>query len=278
MKTKYIKEYRVMCYSFESITDLVKYIKEHDSLHEEYKCSSNKSGFEKYKFTKTYDYAEAENLLLHGWEEGTKQLKEQLAVKVPNKTQKKQFYSVQGYQPCVPRYLQGLPDAMINSKQIPVKQKVIVINKSFRYPWNISKEQILKESAKCLRLVQNLEREGYRVELNIVAGFGKTSSCYHNNDGIINGPMFRVCLKKASQRLNLKQTVFPLMHPSMLRRIIFALMERVPECKEGFVGFGYGHCVTDTHNVYETLIKGQYLIPAIVQEEEIQDINKYRIL
>lgn len=277
MKTKYMKEYGVMCYSFESITDLVKYIKEHESLHLEYKCSSNKSGFEKYKFTKTYDYAEAENLLLHGWEEGTKQLKEQLNVKVPNKTQRKQFYSVQGYQPCVPRYLQGLPDAMINSKQVSVKQKVIVINKLFAYVCGVKAEQILQESAKCLRLVQSLESEGYRVELNIIASFGETSACYRYDDANINGPMFRVCLKKASQRLNLKQVAFPLIHPSMLRRILFALIERVPECKEGFVGYGYGNCVRDTHNVYKAL-KGQYLIPTMVQEEEIQDINKYKII
>lgn len=278
MKTKYIKDYNVMCYSFESITDLVKYIKEHESLHPEYKCNSNKSGFERYKFTKTYDYAEAENLLLHGWEEGTKQLKEQLNVKVPNKTQKKQFYSVQGYQPCVPRYLQGLPDAMINSKQIPVKQKVIIINKLFTYSHSVTPEKILEESVKCLCLVQNLEKEGYRVELNIVVTFGKKgSTCYYDDDAQIDGPMFKVCLKKARQRLNIKQVAFPLVHPSMLRRIMIALVERVPECKVGFVEDTYGKVVRSTHNVYRGL-KGQYLIPEIVEGDEIQDIDKYKIL
>ena len=120
-------------------------------------------------------------------------------------------------------------------------------------------------------------KEGYRVELNIIASFGKTGACYRYDDAYINGPMFRVCLKKASQRLNLKQVAFPLIHPSMLRRILFALIERVPECKEGFVGYGYGNCVRDTHNVYKAL-KGQYLIPTMVQEEEIQNIDKYKIL
>jgi hypothetical protein len=277
MKKKYNNKYEATLFEFESITDFVNYLNSNPLLHDKNKCSSimgTKS------FTNTKNYEEAEDLLLHGWSYGTEQIKKQISIKTNNNTtKKKNVYSVQGFQACVPRYLQGLPDSMIYSKQIPIKNKVIVINKNIGYNFGTKTKTILEESVKCLKCVQELESQGYKVQLNVILAFGNYNStnCCYDNKSKLNGLIAKVCVKKASQRLNLKQVAFPLLHPSMLRRMIFRLEEIIPECKTGFVGKGYGRCTKESHEIYKEIIKGEYMLPMIVDEQEIVDIEKYKV-
>jgi hypothetical protein len=83
----------------------------------------------------------------------------------------------------------------------------------------------------------------------------------------------RIKVKDSSQRMNLKQLAFPLAHPSMFRRIVFALIERLEDCKN--FGEGYGWC-TNWEEV-KHLYKGEYYVPRNVREEEITNIEKYKI-
>lgn len=250
---------------FNSITELVQFNRETErtQFYKNYHMS-DELGFSRYSFTKTNSYEEAEDLLLHGWDEMAEKLTKKINnVKCQNGYKNKTVYDVQGYQACVPRYLQGMPDSMVSSKRIVTKQKVLNIVKDFGYSGSTSAETIENESIKVLKAVSDLESRGYRVNLSITF----VSKCRGKYISMI------VKIKNASQRMNIKQMAFPLVHPSMFRRIVFGMIERLEETKN--FGSGYGYCTE--YNETKHLFKGSYFIPRIVCEEEITDIEKYKI-
>lgn len=252
---------------FETITELVHFIETNEPyenfLNRENGCYSLSGSYE---FTKTNNFEEAKDLLLHGWEHGTKEIKKQVDVKQTGiSTKQKNVYDIVGYQCSVPRYLQGIPTNMINSKPVLQKNKVITINKMANYGYNVDNKTIIKESVKVLQLVNRLEKQGYRVNLNVIFG------TYKKNQVIT-----KVRVKNASQRLNIKQVAFPLIHPSMLRRIIFAVWERSKECSYRGFELDYGR-VMDIGTIKQYLNKNEYLIPSVLEEQEITDIEQYKI-
>lgn len=252
---------------FETITELVHFIETNEPyenfLSKKTGCVSLSGSYE---FTKTNNFEEAKDLLLHGWEHGTKEIKRQVDVKQTRiSTKQKNVYDAVGYQCSVPRCLQGIPTNMINSKPVLQKNKVITINKMACYSCNVDKKTIIKESVKVLQLVNRLEKQGHRVNLNVIFGiFGK------------NQVITKVRVKNASQRLNIKQVAFPLIHPSMLRRIIIAVWERSKECSNRGFELGYGQ-VMGIDTIKQYLNKNEYLIPSVLEEQEITDIEQYKI-
>lgn len=249
---------------FDSITEVVQFNRntERTEYYQKYHASDDKT---KKSFTKTNSYEEAEDLLLHGWDSMAEKLTNKLGkVTCKNNGYKnKTVYGVQGYQACVPRYLQGVPDNMVSNKRIVTKQKVINIVKDFGYSGATSASVIEKESIKVLKAVNELELKGYRVNLSIVF----VSEYRGEYIGVV------VKIKNAGQKMNVKQLAFPLVHSSMFRRIMFGLIERLEETKD--FGIGYGICTT--YEETKHLFEGQYFIPRIVSEQEITDIEKYKI-
>lgn len=249
---------------FNSITEIVQFNRETErtQFYKNYH-RSDELGRSRYDFTKTNSYEEAENLLLHGWDEMAEKLTKKINdIKCKNEYKNKTVYGVQGYQACVPRYLQGMPDSMVSSKRTVTKQKILNIVKDFGYSGATSAQTIENESIKVLKTVSDLESRGYRVNLSI------TFVSKHHGKYI--SMIFKI--KNASQRMNIKQMAFPLVHPSMFRRIVFGVIERLEETKN--FGRGYGICTT--YDETKHLFKGSYFIPRIVCEEEITDIEKYK--
>lgn len=252
---------------FNSITELVQFNRETErtQFYKNYHVSDE--GSNRYSFTKTNSYEEAEDLLLHGWDEMAEKLTKKISnVKCQNGYKNKTVYGVQGYQACVPRYLQGMPDSMVSNKRIVTKQKVLNIIKDFGYSASTSAQKIERESIKVLNMVNDLESRGYRVNLSITF----VSKC-NGRGGRYTSMLVKI--KNASQRMNIKQMAFPLVHPSMFRRIVFGMIERLEETKN--FGHGYGWCTE--YEETKHLFKGNYFIPRIVSEEEITDIEKYKI-
>lgn len=252
--------------SFNSIAEVVNYIDtvERTSYYKHY----HKSDDNNYNFCGTHSMEEARELLLHGWDDGAKQLKDKLDVKVNVNNigyRNKTFYDVAGFQCSVPRYLQGIPTNMINNKRVVKKQKVVNITKDFGYSGITSKETMMYESIKFLQAVEKLERQGVRC--NVFVSFVSRNP---STNGYID---IRIKVKESSQRMNLKQLAFPLAHPSMFRRITFALIERIEDCQN--FGAGYGFC-TNWEDV-KYLYNGEYYVPRNVKEEEITDIEKYKV-
>lgn len=256
---------------FNNINEVIEYIKINKINT---KCIIPKSIFLSSEITGTKSFEQAMEYLKYGWEHKTKEIKRELkeSFKTEKVVKTKNIYDVAGFQCSVPRYLQGIPDNMINKKQIKQTEKIITINKDISFSADYKAKQIQKECVKVLQLVNRLEKQGYRIKLNIVLNVKYIRNNRYKNISI------KVCIKQSSQRLNLKQISFPLCNPSMLRRILFAVCERIEELnfKDFYDKQHYG-LVERNRFFLKQIYKNEILIPAEVQEKEIIDIEKYRL-
>ena len=186
---------------------------------------------EKFQFTKTHSFKEASDLLSNGWDDMSEELTKRLAVaaKLQPTMQRKSVLSVSGYQPVVALYLAGVPQNMIDTKMVAVKSKIINITKSVNYSGGTSTETMIAESIKALQVVKKLEAQGYRVNLSIALG----TEADHRN------VLCKVCIKRANEKLNVSKLAFPMVHPSMLRRLFFRYVEVCPDVTYGYT-HGYG--------------------------------------
>ena len=253
---------------FNGVTEVARFIRDNDDKLTNTFISLRKSERGSESFTGTESYNAAEDLLLHGWDEVSKEFTQSLKkINTSVFFKNRNCYGVAGYQCSVPRYLQGIPTNMISNKRVPVKNKVINITKSISYSASVKTDTIKEQSLKVLRLVNKLESDGYRINLNIA--LVATNNSYAKNPKMVS---LVVKIKDASQRMNIKQMAFPMVHPSMLRRIMFGLIERLPECE--YLGGFYGEPARNDDA--KLLFEKTYYIPAIVEEEEITDIEKYK--
>lgn len=259
----------------EQITSKTEVI-EYDSLKEFYDylistpfnqafCWAKHSSVEGSKyFTKTKDFGEAVELFKNGWSDMASNLVQKLKV-IESKTEPtmkpRNTLSVAGYQAIVPLYLQGVPNNMVNKKMVPVKQKVITLNKSIDYHAGVDADDIIEESIKAMQIVKKLEAQGYRCNLNIVLG---TSAGYPTKQFIV-----KVRIKSANEKLNVSKLAFPLVHPSMLRRLFFRFIEVYPNVTKSFVS-GYGSPATSSE--LRKVFKGEYLLPNFIKK----NVNEIR--
>lgn len=249
---------------------------EYDSLNEFYnylmETPSNKAfAWEKhssvdgsYSFTKTENFGEAVDLFKKGWSDMATKLVQKLKVsesKMQPVMKPKTTLSVAGYQAIVPLYLQGVPNNMVNKKMVPVKQKVITLNKSIDYNGSVSADEIVNESIKAMQIVKKLEAQGYRCNLNIVLGSSEGSP--------VKQFIVKVKIKSASEKLNISKLAFPLVHPSMLRRLFFRWIEVYPKITKSFVG-GYGQPATSEE--LRNAFKDEYLLPNFIRKD-VKQIN-----
>lgn len=244
---------------------------EYDSLHEFYeylihtlfnkafRWAKHSSVEGSYYFTKTKDFNEAIELFKNGWSDMATKLTQKLKVienEVKPTMKPKNILGAAGYQVIVPLYLQGIPNNMVTKKMIPIKQKVITLNKSINYNFGVSADQIIEESVKAMQIVKKLEAQGYRCNLNIVFG---TTAGYPEKQFVV-----KVRIKSANEKLNVSKLAFPLVHPSMLRRLFFRFIEVYPHITESFVG-GYGKPAT-SNEIYK-IFKGEYLLPDFIKKD-----------
>lgn len=241
---------------FGSIQEFVEYLKK--DVTDNFKNVLGSENVD-YKFAQTHSYEEAKNLLKNGWTQMTERLKTQLKAQtkmVPTMTSKN-VLSVQGYQPVVPNYLMGLPNSMISKKVVPVKQKVVTLNKCVAYSWKIKADTIVNESVKALRLIQKLEANGYRINLNVLL-FVRA----RNGQGFC----IKVRIKNSGEKLNISKLSFPLVHPSFLRRLYFRFVEvhpTIPECMN--VGYGLPLSPIEISNILKD--SDEILLPQFITKD-----------
>ena len=215
-------------------------------------------------FTKTKSFDEAVQLFKEGWSDMATKLVQKLKV-IENKTEPtmkpRNKMDVCGYQAVVPLYLNGVPNCMVNKKMVPVKQKVITLNKSIDYSAMTNANKIIDESIKAMQIVKKLEAQGYRCNLNIVLG----SSAGYGKDA--KGFFIKVRIKSANEKMNISKLAFPLVHPSMLRRLFFRFIEVYPKITKSFVS-GYG--APSTSSELRQLFKNEYLLPNFIKKDITQ--------
>lgn len=242
-------------YEFDSMSDYIKTI----TTHKNPKCTGGHSDGTwdtKWFGTKTFD--EAVRLATEGWTECAERLNKNYNVAVKQESDKyfKTFLSQAGYQAIVPLWLNGCPNNMMNRKMEVKKQKVLTIVKSVGFRADASAKQIEEESLKTLVLVNMLEKKGYRVNLYTMnafrIGYGR--------------PYFvRVKIKSANERLNISKLAFPLVHPSMLRRLNFKF-------REVFCGDEMGGSLYTKSECEKAIRKGEIFIPSFMKMS-IDDIK-----
>ena len=245
---------------YSSLSEFYDYIM-NTPYNKTFKNHSHSSETGSKKFTKTYSFDEAANLFKNGWVDMSTKLTQKLNVADKNlrsNRRPKTILSVQGYQVVVPLYLNGCPQNMVNSKMVSVKQKIITLNKSVSYSAYITTRQIEDESVKAMQIVKRLESQGYRCNLNIVLGVFKGTRRF----------IVKVRIKNANEKLNVSKLAFPMVHPSMLRRLFFRFIEVYPKVTSVF-SYGYGQPIKGGA-LREFLDKKEILLPDTIAK----DINK----
>lgn len=255
---------------FTSLSEFKNYI---DETPQNSVFSGNKERQSSYtgrrSFTFTDNMEEAVRLFTDGWPQQAEELTKTLRMKdVKAENESIKFIrDVVGFQASVPRYLNGHPKSMINKKVVTHKQKVITINKSINYACFVSTANIVIASTEALRIVKKIEEQGIRVNLNIIWG---TKAGERNI-------IVKVRVKNANERLNISKLSFPLIHPSMLRRLFFRFLEVCPYTTRDFT-FGYGRPLSDEENREHN--KGEYCLPSLLKYQEahgLESIETYRI-
>lgn len=241
---------------YDSLQEFYKYICD-TPFNEAFRWNNHESVDGSYGFTKTKDFNEAVELFKNGWSDMATKLVHQLKVAESKKEpvmKAKPVLSMAGYQAIVPLYLNGVPNCMVNKKMVPVKQKVITLNKSIDYSAGVSSDTIIEESIKAMQIVKKLEAQGYRVNLNIILGSTEDKKF-----------IVKIRIKSANEKLNISKLAFPLVHPSMLRRLLFRWIEVYPNITKRFVS-GYGRPAT-SEELRKMFDKSEYLLPNIIKKD-----------
>ena len=224
--------------------------------------SSSDTGRGNWYGTKSFD--EAKELFKNGWQIGAEELTRKLKIAETQKdvqTTYKNILSMCGYQAIVPLYLQGVPNNMVNKKMIPIKNKVITINKTISVSASVSSETIKAESIKCFQIIKKIEQSGIRVNLNLMISTGHVC--------------VKIRLKSANEKLNISKLAFPLVHPSMFRRLYFRFIETYPTIPKSY-RCGYGR-VPSEYEFKAVCSKGEIVLPTLLRGSTEEEITKLTV-
>ena len=135
-----------------------------------------------------------------------------------------------GFMPHVPNTLIGVPMTMINKEKAVNKKKLINLVYSFSAHASVKPWDMEKGGINLIGLVNSLEKQGYRVKIDLIASF--------TTDKTLASMLVNV--KEYGHKLNLLKLTFPLVQPAMFRRITFKWLETTPELKDNYFTHAYG--------------------------------------
>lgn len=262
---------------FKSINEFMKYIDE-TPINNIFKWTRQASSDGSPSFTKTKSFEDAEETLKNGWSEMasklTKILNDEMKTVAP-KTVTRSRFDVIGYQASVPRYLQGIPTSMVNQKKVVQKQKVVTITKNISYYCSIEADVILKNNIQLLKQIEMLERKGIRVNLNIIWVINDKDAFPINAETSAKKSEFVVCkvrIKNSSERLNISKLAFPLIHPSMMRRLMFRYLEVNQDITQKSFTSGYGKQIVAEKIIRYFIGKDEIYVPPIADTTKMEEI------
>jgi hypothetical protein len=171
------------------------------------------------------DYDKAVRLLHDGWEQGVKQISA-LAQPVPNAGRWIEKPDYAGERPDIGRYLAGDPRSMIRRGAARKPKPFMTIVVSIGANCNVEAKSMWNYGAALVALIDRLESKGVRVE--VYALWATTTRTART--------CISVCLKQTQDVLDINTLAFALAHPAMLRRLMFAALERTRQPYDS----GYG--------------------------------------
>lgn len=198
--------------------------------------ASSKEGNGHWYGTKTYE--EADNLFRTGDRELFKriQVQERKRAKGTGVARKNQYYtSVCGFVPHVPNFVQGMPNNMINKKVVRYQSsKVVTIVYNSTVCCAVDIEDMINASLNVINRVCALEAQGYRCNLYIM----------HATKVRDETAVMMVKIKSSDDYMDRLKLVYPMVHPSMLRRHFFKYIE-VCDIRNNDFRVGYGSVIDD---------------------------------
>lgn len=184
-------------------------------------------------------YEEAVEMLRYGWadEEKIKRVADKIGQleKLQDITKMSFKNDIVGYAPIVPLALKGVPQNMINCARKPKKAKVINLIIDIGVSGDITVAEKLEWGAKVLSGIIGLEKQGFRVRIDV----SKVTVTDHQVH------MAKVPIKNENQPFDIKRMMFSIAHAAMQRRIFFDWYERLPEA-EFHSGHGYSLSVQNS--------------------------------
>ena len=190
-------------------------------------------------FFGSHSYKEAVEIMRTGYDEAAKKLKTDVRQK--NKIQGKYMAMVKhpiphnavvGYIPNVPNAIRNIPESMITKDLKPVKRKTIRILFSQCGNCGRNTDWFSNAGAALLSAVELIEKSGIqtRIDLVFMAAQGYNQLAFPT-----------VKIKNYDERYSFQKVSFPLVHPSMFRRIGFKWLETSPQVNDDRYPMGYGH-------------------------------------
>lgn len=167
-----------------------------------------------------------------GWERGMSNLCYDSATVAQAATLKTKVMSFAGEYPDVARFCAGEPMHMAQHKRVTKPVINLIVNVCCS--GSIKAASFAAYGAAVAALVDQLENEGHRVELDVVAVNG------HRGRG---RSVVGWKVKRAGDALDLNAVAFSIAHPAAFRRIIFAMWERLPSRLHTY---GYGNVMSIT--------------------------------
>lgn len=183
-------------------------------------------------FYKTDTYEESEELLTGGYREGLSVIQSEKRVNNYGSIKRNiPTVDVVGFAPHVPNAIAGIPQSMVSVKARNQKSKIvsIIYNNSADSSTTIS--QLATAGRHVLDVVAILERQGYRVNVDIL-----TTTCTATQVA-----MCFVHVKDALRAINPLKLAYILVHPSFFRRQGLRWIETCPKITDETFSDGYGY-------------------------------------
>ncbi len=220
--------------NFDSVSEYLRYLNTTPTSSLFRGCKLDSQDDDK-EFQGTSSYQEADDLFRYGDKELWKKVKAKMTERKvigSGTASKQQYYTdVCGFVPHVANYVQGLPNNMINKRVIRYKSsKVVSVVYNPTVSWAVTTYDMINVSLKVMDFVAELESKGFRVNLYSMISTSK------KNERVTQ----LVRIKSSEDYTDKLKLVYPMVHPSMLRRHFFRFVETCEGLTEKKFTDGYG--------------------------------------
>lgn len=220
--------------NFDSVSQYLRYLNT-TATSSLFKDCSLASSDGKVSFCGTASYQEADDLFRYGdkelWKKVKAKMTERKVIGSGTASKHQYFTDVCGFVPHIANYVQGLPNNMINKRVVRYKSsKVISVVYNPTVAWNVSTDDMINVSLKVMDFIAGLESKGFRVNLYTML------SSVGNNERVSS----LVRIKSSEDYTDKLKLVYPMVHPSMLRRHFFRFIETFEKLTDENFTCGYG--------------------------------------
>ena len=210
------------------------------------------------KWTGTESYKQACDMLPIGYLEVLKKMEKN--IEQQNKLNAKFVAEIErplpqndiyGYIPCVPAAIQGLPKSMVNINRKPMKRKTLHVLYSIAGTCDKDTDWFIKSGTALLSAIDIVERGGIqtKIDLNFFGGVDDDQYTFPT-----------ITIKNYGERYSPQKISFPLVHPSMFRRIGFKWLETNPDIDHHFWAYGRTPAYDDLAKALDIKDPATYLI------------------